>query len=129
MDKLNGIVYVTDKLDMLRASCGYSLMSTILTYKNMRHLVLILALLIAALPSVALTTEKSKKAEITTGSIVFLPFTVKTQPPQEHLRAGLTSILATRLTEGTGLEAVHGAHKTGGLEKMLQNGNQLEAKK
>jgi TolB-like protein len=62
------------------------------------------------------------------GKIVFLPFIVKTQPPQEHLRNGLTSVLATRLADRTGLAAVHGADKTGGLEAQLQQGRQQEAR-
>jgi TolB-like protein len=91
-------------------------------------LALLLALLLAVLPPAVSAAEK-KAAARKTGAMVFLPFTVKTQPPQEHLRAGLTSVLATRMADRTGLAAVHGADKTGGLEAQLQQGRQQEARK
>lgn len=83
-----------------------------------RSLLLLLALL--ALPVASLAAD--------VGKIVFLPFIVKTQPPQEHLRNGLTSVLATRLADRTGLSAVHGADKTAGLETQLQQGRHQEAR-
>ncbi len=61
--------------------------------------------------------------------IIFLPFKVSTEQPKEHLRAGLTSILASRLSERSGQETVYGADKTGQLEAMLQSGQPQEAKK
>lgn len=84
-----------------------------------RCLLPLLALLLA-LPAASRAAD--------TGKIVFLPFTVRTQPPLEHLRNGLTSVLATRLADRTGLAAVHGADKTGGLEAQLQQGRQQEAR-
>ncbi|MGR0481579.1 MAG: FG-GAP-like repeat-containing protein [Candidatus Electronema sp. V4] len=84
-----------------------------------RCLLPLLALLLA-LPAASRAAD--------TGKIVFLPFIVRTQPPQEHLRNGLTSVLATRLADRTGLTAVHGADKTGGLEAQLQQGRQQEAR-
>jgi TolB-like protein len=84
----------------------------------------LLLVLVAALPTS--TWAAAQKATDKPGKIIFLPFTVTTQPPQEHLRAGLTSILATRLEERTGLDAVHGADKTGGLEQLLQQGRKEE---
>lgn len=91
-------------------------------------LALFLALLLAALPPAVFAAEKKAATKAKVGAIVFLPFTVKTQPPQEHLRAGLTSVLATRMADRTGLAAVHGADKTGSLEAQLQQGRQQEAR-
>lgn len=89
--------------------------------------VLLFILFLAALPAAVLAVDTHAAAK--QGKIVFLPFTVKSQPPQDHLRTGLTSVLATRMADRTGLAAVYGADKTGGLEEMLQQGNQQEAKK
>ncbi|WP_417910947.1 FG-GAP repeat domain-containing protein [Candidatus Electronema sp. PJ] len=92
-----------------------------------RFLLPIILLLLAVLLPAHWVSAKDTATK--PGQIVFLPFTVTTQPPQEHLRTGLTNILATRLSERTGLTAVHGADKTSGLEEMLHQGNQQEAKK
>ena len=78
---------------------------------------------------VAVTAAVSGNLKAGQGKIVFLPFRVSTKAPQEHLRTGLTSILASRLSERSGLEAVYGADKTGRLEAMLQSGQSQEAKK
>jgi TolB-like protein len=94
-----------------------------------RRFSLFLLLFLLLLPPAAFAAAKSKKNEARQSKIVFLPFAVTTQPPQEHLRSGLTNILATRLSSRTGLTAVHGAEKTEGLEKLLQEGNRQEAKK
>lgn len=88
---------------------------------------LLLVLLLVVLPTIA--PAFGKNTETDQGKLVFLPFTIKTQPPQEHLRAGLTSVLATRMADRTGLAAVHGAEKTSGLEELLQKGRSQEAKK
>ena len=86
------------------------------------------ALLLAlAFASAAFAAAKNTAAR--TGKMIFLPFTVKTQPPQEHLRAGLTSVLATRLEERTGLDAVHGSDKTAGLEAALEKGSPQDVRK
>lgn len=93
-----------------------------------RNAVVRLAVLVL-LGAVAVTAAVSGTLKAGQGKIVFLPFRVSTEEPQEHLRAGLTSILASRLSERSGLEAVYGADKTGKLEAMLQNGQPQEAKK
>lgn len=90
---------------------------------------LLLILLLAVLPPAAFSAEKTKKAEARQSKIIFLPFAVKTQPPQDHLRSGLTNILATRLSGRTGLTAIYGTDKTSGLEDMLQKGDRQEIKK
>jgi hypothetical protein len=59
------------------------------------------------------------------GKIVFLPFTIKTNPPQPYLQTGLTNILATRMTGQTGLIAVQRASDTGKLATLLQSGDQM----
>ena len=59
------------------------------------------------------------------GKMVFLPFTIKTTPPQPYLQTGLTNILATRMTSRTGLIAVQRASATGKLATLLQNGEQM----
>ena len=79
-----------------RLSCGRGLSHRFL-------LPLILLLLAVLLPA---HWVSAKDTATKPGQIVFLPFTVTTQPPQEHLRTGLTNILATRLSERTGLTAV-----------------------
>lgn len=92
-------------------------------------LAFVLALLLAVLPPGVFAAEKKAAAKAKAGAMVFLPFTVKSQPPQEHLRAGLTSVLATRMADRTGLAAVHGTDKTGSLEAQLQQGRQQEARR
>jgi TolB-like protein len=93
-----------------------------------RNAVVRLAVLML-LGAVAMTAAVSGNLKAGQGKIVFPPFRVSTAEPQEHLRAGLTSILASRLSERSGLEAVYGADKTGKLEAMLQSGQPQEAKK
>ncbi len=63
------------------------------------------------------------------GTMVFLPFTIKTVPAQPHLQSGLTNILATRMTSRTGLIAVQRASDTGKLAALLQDGDQMAFKK
>jgi len=91
---------------------------------------LLLSIFCAALAPAALAAaHNTATVPVRSGKMIFLTFTVTTQPPQEHLRAGLTSILASRLEERTGLDAVHGADKTAGLEAMLAKGSQQDVKK
>lgn len=85
----------------------------------------VFVLLLTALAAAAVSGKPQSDQE----KIVFLPFRLSMQPPQEHLKAGLTSILASRLSQRSGLEAVYGADKTGALEALLQSGQAQEVKK
>ena len=56
--------------------------------------------------------------------MVFLPFTVQTDTPQQYLREGLADILASRITAQTGQLAVHRSKETTQLATLLQQGDQ-----
>ncbi len=58
------------------------------------------------------------------GKIIFLPFTVKTDKPLQYLQDGLTEILATRMTNRTGLIAVHRSSETRKLAALIEQGDQ-----
>lgn len=58
------------------------------------------------------------------GKMIFLPFTVKTDKPQQYLQDGLTDILATRMTNRTGLIAVHRSSATRQLAALIEKGDQ-----
>lgn len=69
-----------------------------------------------------------KTAPETPGKIIYLPFTVKTDKPQQYLEEGLTDILATRMTNRTGLIAVHRSSQTRKLAELMQQGDQQALK-
>ena len=56
--------------------------------------------------------------------MVFLPFTVQTDKPQQYLREGLADILASRLTAQTGQIAVHRSRETTQLATLLRQDDQ-----
>jgi TolB-like protein len=85
-----------------------------------------LVILLGAVLSIATLTGNTVAGQ---KKMIFLPFRVRTEQAQEHLRDGLTSILASRLSERSGQEAIYGAGKTNQLEAMLQNNQPQEAKK
>lgn len=58
------------------------------------------------------------------GKMIFLPFTVKTDTPHQYLQDGLTDILATRMTNRTGLIAVHKSSQTRQLAALIETGDQ-----
>lgn len=90
-----------------------------------RRFSLLLLVLTFFLPT---TDSLANQQTTSAGKIILLPFIVKTAELQEHLGDGLSSILATRMTEQTGLAAVHGK-STGFPEELLRRGEHGAAKK
>jgi TolB-like protein len=66
--------------------------------------------------------------EPTPGNIVFLPFAITTEKPQQYLRDGLTDILASRVANRTGLTAVHKNSQTKKLVQLMDQGEQQKLK-
>lgn len=60
----------------------------------------------------------------TSGNIVFLPFTVITQPAKPYLQDGLTEILASRLAKRTGFIPIHKTSQTRMLAGFMERGDQ-----
>ncbi len=87
------------------------------------RLALLCSLLTVLLPS-ANGFSAEEEAMAAPGKIIFLPFTVKTDKPLQYLQDGLTDILATRMTNRTGLTAVHRSSKTKKLAALIEKGDQ-----
>ncbi len=92
----------------------------------------IFRLLLTSLLIIAWSGETAFSAEDsdpeTPGKIIYLPFTVKTDKPRQYLEDGLTDILATRMTNRTGLVAVHRSSQTRKLAELMQQGDQQSFK-
>ncbi len=84
---------------------------------------LLLTLVCMALPIASSVAAESDSIN-PTGKMVLLPFTIQTDTPQEYLQAGLTNILATRMTNRTGLIAIQATNTTSQLTAFLQTGDQ-----
>ncbi len=82
---------------------------------------LLVVLLLLSVPN-CLRAQEDEPAP--PGKIIFLPFTVKTDTPQQHLQDGLTDILASRMTNRTGLIAVHRSSQTRQLAALIEKGDQ-----
>ena len=95
---------------------------------SLPHSFFICLALLFSLLAVLLTAPNSFSAEEETmdtpGKIVFLPFTVQTAKPQQYLQDGLTDILATRMTNRTGLVAIHRSSETRQLAALMETGDQ-----
>ena len=100
-----------------------SLSTKWLTGSSPIRLALLCSLLTLVL-AVANSFAAAEEAGEIPGKIVFLPFTIQTAKPQQYLQDGLTDILATRMTNRTGLTAVHRNSKTRQLATLIETGDQ-----
>lgn len=82
---------------------------------------LLLVLLSLSVPN---SLRAQEEEPVPPGKMIFLPFTVKTDTPQQHLQDGLTDILASRMTNRTGLIAVHRSSQTRQLATLIEKGDQ-----
>ncbi len=57
------------------------------------------------------------------GSIVFLPFSISSDTPQQYLKEGLPDILASRISNRTGLRAIHKNTATRQLTRLMEQGD------
>ena len=82
---------------------------------------LLVVLLLLSVPNCLRAQEEEPAPP---GKMIFLPFTVKTDTQQQHLQDGLTDILASRMTNRTGLIAVHRSSETRQLAALIEKGDQ-----
>ena len=94
-----------------------------LTISFLIRLALLCSLLAILLPA-ANSFSAEEEAIETPGKIVFLPFTVQTTKPQQYLQDGLADILASRMTNRTGLVAVHRSSETRQLATLMETDDQ-----
>lgn len=101
----------------------YRLSTSRLTNSCLIRLALLCSLLTILLPAANSFSAEDETIE-TPGKIVFLPFTVQTTKPHQYLQDGLTDILATRMTNRTGLVAIHRSSETRQLAALMETDDQ-----
>ncbi len=85
-------------------------------------------LVFACLLTAATWANAAKDTEQPPETLVFLPFVINTENPQQYLREGLTDILASRVANRTGYTAIHKNKKTRQLTALLEREEQQPLK-